>query len=272
MLLSLVMTTRLPSAGTQRQRTRHLRKKRTRREGAPTLLLCVHHSVLHHSNLAACRPTTTHTERNDRSHLLRISLQETRPPAQSPFTFLGNDQRAAAAPPLDCAGERPCPMDGLRRPASTCSSRCFKTPNPSRHARPARPIGPAKPLHVSRARTVMTERAHIGRTRRPFAAPGGPGAAPELRAGRYGGGLPDRTALRSRYGRLLRRWVMNYELSGLVRQHADVRPKVWENDRKLIVLIVLAAVTQDGEAPVVLIVHLVRRVRMHAGEVAYIAP
>ena len=31
---------------------------------------------------------------------------------------------------------------------------------------------------------------------------------------------------------------------------------VWENDRKLIVLIVLGAVTHDREAPVVLIVHL----------------
>ena len=65
---------------------------------------------------------------------------------------------------------------------------------------------------------------------------------------------------------------VNYKLSGLVRQHADVRPMVWENDRKLIVLIVLGAVMQDGEAPVVLIVHLVRKVRtctcMHAGEVA----
>ena len=49
---------------------------------------------------------------------------------------------------------------------------------------------------------------------------------------------------------------VNYKLSGLVRQHADVRPMVWENDRKLIVLIVLGAVMQDGEAPVVLIVHL----------------
>ena len=56
---------------------------------------------------------------------------------------------------------------------------------------------------------------------------------------------------------------VNYKLrlSGLVRQHADVRPMVWENDRKLIVLIVLGAVMQDGEAPVVLIVHLVRKVR-----------
>ena len=31
------------------------------------------------------------------------------------------------------------------------SSRCFKTLSPSPHARPARPIGPAKPLHVPRS-------------------------------------------------------------------------------------------------------------------------